>query len=93
MHELARDTAMNMSNAHMLGFEPEQFDAFVRRSVPGVEGEMLLERIGGGQSNPTFFVSYANRRLVLRKKPVGEVLPGVDLFSVSKVTVGNRALA
>lgn len=66
---------MNMSNTHMLGFDPEQFDAFVRRSVPGVEGEMLLERIGGGQSNPTFFVSYANRRFVLRKKPTGEVLP------------------
>ena len=30
---------------------------------------MSLERIGGGQSNPTFFVSFENRRLVLRKRP------------------------
>lgn len=36
---------------------------------------MVLERIGGGQSNPTFFVSYGHRRMVLRKKPAGEVLP------------------
>lgn len=32
---------------------------------------MHLERIGGGQSNPTFFVSFDNRRLVLRKQPGG----------------------
>jgi aminoglycoside phosphotransferase (APT) family kinase protein len=36
---------------------------------------MRLERIGGGQSNPTFFVGYDDRRLVLRKQPPGEVLP------------------
>jgi aminoglycoside phosphotransferase (APT) family kinase protein len=36
---------------------------------------MALERIGGGQSNPTFFVDYGNRRLVLRKQPAGEILP------------------
>jgi aminoglycoside phosphotransferase (APT) family kinase protein len=36
---------------------------------------MTLERINGGQSNPTFFVSFANRRLVLRKKPAGDILP------------------
>jgi len=36
---------------------------------------MNLERIAGGQSNPTFFVSYPGLRLVLRKKPAGEVLP------------------
>ncbi|GFN95514.1 acyl-CoA dehydrogenase family member 10 [Plakobranchus ocellatus] len=28
-----------------------------------------------GQSNPTYFVSYAGRRLVLRKKPPGKLLP------------------
>lgn len=36
---------------------------------------MALERIGGGQSNPTFFVSFDNRRMVLRKKPAGTLLP------------------
>lgn len=36
---------------------------------------MRLEKIGGGQSNPTYFVTFDNRRMVLRKKPAGEVLP------------------
>nr|WP_256476418.1 phosphotransferase family protein [Siccirubricoccus soli] len=47
----------------------------MRGAVPGLEGTISLARISGGQSNPTFFVTYANRRLVLRKKPPGEVLP------------------
>jgi aminoglycoside phosphotransferase (APT) family kinase protein len=36
---------------------------------------MSLERIAGGQSNPTFFVTFDTRRLVLRKQPPGELLP------------------
>jgi aminoglycoside phosphotransferase (APT) family kinase protein len=56
-------------------FDPARLDAFLRHAVPGVRGELQLERIGGGQSNPTFFVSYPNRRLVLRTKPAGVTLP------------------
>lgn len=57
------------------GFAPSRLDDFLRQSVPSLIGSMRLERIGGGQSNPTFFVTYDNRRLVLRKQPSGEVLP------------------
>lgn len=56
-------------------FDTSRLDAFLRKAIPGLEGPMTLERVGGGQSNPTFFVSFANRRMVLRKKPSGEVLP------------------
>lgn len=41
----------------------------------GLGGEVLVERIAGGQSNPTYFVTVGGRRLVLRKKPAGPVLP------------------
>ena len=58
-----------------LGFEPQRLDAWLRASIPGISGEMTLEPIAGGQSNPTYFVSYPTRRLVLRKKPAGPVLP------------------
>jgi aminoglycoside phosphotransferase (APT) family kinase protein len=37
---------------------------------------MRIERIGGGQSNPTYFVDHGDRRLVLRKKPAGPILRG-----------------
>lgn len=36
---------------------------------------MTLGPIAGGQSNPTFFVSYPGRRMVLRKRPAGPLLP------------------
>ncbi|MBR3190304.1 phosphotransferase family protein [Bosea sp. (in: a-proteobacteria)] len=58
-----------------MSFDLDRLDAFMRRALPGLEGRMLLEPISGGQSNPTFFVTYDNRRLVLRKQPAGELLP------------------
>jgi aminoglycoside phosphotransferase (APT) family kinase protein len=57
------------------GFEPQRLEQFLRDRLPGLQGAMQLEPIGGGQSNPTFFVTFDNRRLVLRKKPAGPVLP------------------
>lgn len=57
-------------------FDPARLRAYLAERLPGLEGEMQLERIGGGQSNPTYFLSFANRRLVLRKQPNGELLPG-----------------
>lgn len=55
--------------------QTETLDAFLRQSIEGLSGPMRLQKIGGGQSNPTFFVSYDTRELVLRKKPDGDVLP------------------
>jgi aminoglycoside phosphotransferase (APT) family kinase protein len=52
-----------------------RLDAYIRKELGGLDGELLLESIAGGQSNPTFFVSYGNRRLVLRKQPQGHTLP------------------
>ena len=59
-------------------FAPDRLDAFLRSALPDrAIGPMSLERIGGGQSNPSFFLSYpeAQTRLVLRKKPPGPLLP------------------
>lgn len=61
-----------------LEFDAARLDAFLRAALPGrAAGAMTLERISGGQSNPTFFLSYpeAGTRLVLRKKPPGPLLP------------------
>ena len=66
---------MSVSLSNPLGFDPQRLDDWLRASIPEVQGEMRLEAIGGGQSNPTFFVSYPTRRMVLRKKPAGPVLP------------------
>lgn len=61
-----------------LEFDANRLDDFLRGALPGrAAGVLELERISGGQSNPTFFLSYpeTGARLVLRKKPPGPLLP------------------
>ena len=57
-------------------FDLAVLERFLVARLPGLRGPMRLERIAGGQSNPTFFVSFDNRELVLRKQPPGVLLPG-----------------
>ena len=64
----------------MASFAPTDFDltaldAYLRRVIPGLDGEPALERISGGHSNPTYFLSYATQRTVLRMPPKGPLLP------------------
>ncbi|MEZ5900564.1 MAG: phosphotransferase family protein [Hyphomicrobiaceae bacterium] len=49
--------------------------SYLRAAIPGLEGAMRMQSISGGQSNPTYFVSFDNRRLVMRKQPPGKLLP------------------
>lgn len=56
-------------------FDAAQLEKFLREAVDGLKGPMNLRQISGGQSNPTFFVGFSNRELVLRKKPMGKILP------------------
>ena len=56
-------------------FDPAPLERFVRRELGDPAGVFLLQRIAGGQSNPTYFLTLGDRRMVLRKKPAGETLP------------------
>lgn len=64
-----------MSPAIQPDFDPARLRAFLEGAALGGRGEMRLQRIGGGQSNPTYFVDFDDRALVLRKQPNGPVLP------------------
>lgn len=44
-------------------------------NLPGIGERLAIEPVAGGQSNPTFFVTSGDRRLVLRKQPAGPLLP------------------
>jgi len=57
------------------GIDAGRLDVFLRAHVSGVRGKLRLTRIAGGQSNPTYFLDYDDRALVLRKQPPGELLP------------------
>jgi aminoglycoside phosphotransferase (APT) family kinase protein len=64
----------------MASFAPADFDltaldAYLGRVISGLDGEPALERISGGQSNPTYFLTYPTQRTVLRMPPKGPLLP------------------
>ncbi|GAB5445537.1 phosphotransferase family protein [Gymnodinialimonas sp.] len=55
---------------------PEEWraaEAWLRINV-GLQGPVALEKIQGGQSNPTYLVTAADRSIVLRRKPPGRLL-------------------
>lgn len=59
---------------HAADFEPGALEAFIDARF-GV-AETRIERIGGGQSNPSYFVDHGEHRFVLRKQPKGPILKG-----------------
>jgi aminoglycoside phosphotransferase (APT) family kinase protein len=64
-----------MSSIANIDFDPASLRRYLDGAALGGRGEMRLQRIGGGQSNPTYFVDFDDRSLVLRKQPNGPVLP------------------
>ena len=59
-----------------LDWNPDGLRRFLARHFNAEADDFTLEPVVGGQSNPTFFVTYARRRMVLRKQPSGPILRG-----------------
>lgn len=57
-------------------FEPAKLKQFLGGHFGESGASFALSRISGGQSNPTYFVDFGDRRMVLRKKPPGPILKG-----------------
>jgi aminoglycoside phosphotransferase (APT) family kinase protein len=78
-----------------IDWDPNALQKYLAQQFGVNSGDFAWERIAGGQSNPTFFIDYAGRRMVLRKQPSGPILRGahaVDrefrvLEALSKTTV------
>ena len=66
---------MSSTSSTITEFDPLRLQHYLKTRLPGLQGEIRLERVGGGQSNPTFFVDFDDRRMVMRKKPAGTLLP------------------
>jgi aminoglycoside phosphotransferase (APT) family kinase protein len=56
-------------------FEPARLEGYLKARLPDLKGPMTVEPIGGGQSNPTFWLRFGSDTVVLRKQPAGELLP------------------
>lgn len=65
-----------MSNAvSAFDFDPEKLSRYLDSRFSGQQA-LQLERIAGGQSNPTYFVTRGAQQMVLRKQPNGPILRG-----------------
>lgn len=71
----------------------EKLDSYLRTRIPGLETLLRIERIGGGQSNPTYRLRYDNRDLILRRRPDGDILPSAHAvdreFKVQRSLMGS----
>ncbi len=59
-----------------LDFDAVALGHFLQGKFGEGRGAFRLTRIGGGQSNPSYFLDYADHRMVLRKQPAGDILRG-----------------
>lgn len=55
--------------------ETDRLASWMAAHVPGFAGSLAVEGLAGGQSNPTFRLTTPGRAYVLRRKPLGPVLP------------------
>lgn len=59
-----------------LDFDANTLASLLQGTLGPPNGPFKLSRIGGGQSNPSYFLDWGDRRLVLRKQPAGPILKG-----------------
>ena len=67
--------------------DTDAVEKYLSGVIPGFQGPIEAEKTPTGQSNPTFLLSWPNRRFVLRKKP-----PGVLLKSAHQVEREYRVM-
>lgn len=65
-----------MPEAAITEFDSKKLTDFLSKHMDNCNGDAQFERIGGGYSNPTFFMRFENGGdFVLRKQPPGPILP------------------
>lgn len=57
-----------------LQFDVDSLTRYLAAHVPGFQGPVTIEKFAGGQSNPTFLLTTAGGRYVLRRQPPGALL-------------------
>jgi len=56
-------------------FDVAALERYMREHVEGFSGNLAIEQFKGGQSNPTFKLSAGGKSYVMRRKPLGKLLP------------------
>lgn len=75
----------------MSNIDRSALERWLRRHFSQPGAALSLQPIAGGQSNPTYMLDWGEARLVLRRKPLGPILPGAH--AVEREYRVMRALA
>lgn len=59
----------------MVDFETHRLSAWLTANIQDFSPPFSLDKFAGGQSNPTYLLTAADGRYVLRRKPFGPLLP------------------
>ena len=51
-------------------------DAYMRKTIPDLEGELSITQFPGGASNLTYQISYGENAYILRRPPFGKIAKG-----------------
>lgn len=74
-----------------MDIDPQPIEQFLKRTFPDLAGKFNIQKTTGGQSNPTYVITYGSRDFVLRRRPDGDLLPSAH--SVSREFRVQKALA
>ena len=66
-------------------------ERWMRNNVDGFRGPLATERFEGGQSNPTYKLVAATGTYVLRRKPLGQLLPSAHAVDREYRVIGSLA--
>ena len=58
-----------------LQIDADRLAGYLTRHLPDIGAPLTVRQFKGGQSNPTYLIAAPARRLVLRRKPPGKLLP------------------
>ncbi|MDD9944954.1 MAG: phosphotransferase [Myxococcales bacterium] len=61
-------------------FDQLKLENYLKEHLSGYEGPLSIQQFSSGQSNPTFKLTAASGRYVLRKKPPGKLLPSAHMI-------------
>ncbi|MEH3046277.1 phosphotransferase family protein [Sphingomonas adhaesiva] len=84
---MTADTGANEgASAVRTRFDEAALARWMTDNVAGFSGPLTVEQFKGGQSNPTYRLTTAHARYVLRRKPAGELVKGAhDVLREARV--------
>ena len=71
--------------------DTDRLSAWLSENIAGFAGPLSLKKFDGGQSNPTFLLTTAGGRYVLRRQPLGPIVRGAHAVDREARVMGALA--